>query len=185
MRKNKLISAILIIVCLFLVTIITTCIIQHVALEKETEHVELPEIVFEYVVDDPGLADISRIIDRDGNIYDVSPSMNTAKMVQLYRDGRIEDKLKKIGTVNVVELKKRYQIFMELVNNPEYNPQYPPDADVPTIELPEEQWYGYYYDDNYNLCHYLLYQYQYYAPEVSDKRGPKLAEWIEKNVRDD
>ncbi len=185
MRKKKLTFAILIVVCLSIIAIMTAFIIRYVALVKETEHVELPEIVFHYVVDDPGLADISRIIDRDGNIYDVSPSMNTAKMVQLYRDGRIEDKLKKIGTVNVVELKKRYQIFMELVNNPEYNPQYPPDATVPDVPMANIEWYGYYYDDNYNLCHYLLYQYRYYAPEVSDKRGPKLAEWIEKNVRDD
>lgn len=184
MRKKKLIFAILIVVCLSIIAIITAFIIRYVALVKETEHVELPEIVFHYVVDDPGLADISRIIDRDGNIYDVSPSMNTAKMVQLYQDGRIEDKLKKIGTVNVVELKKRYLIFMELMNNPEYNPQYPPDAVVPTVPMANIEWYGYYYDDNNNLCHYLLYQYQYYAPEVSDKRGPKLAEWIEKNVRD-
>lgn len=184
MRKNKLISAILIIVCLFLVTIITTCIIQYVALEKETEHVELPEIVFEYAVDNPWAVDRLRIIDRDGNVYNVPLDMEMTEMVELYRDGTIRE-LERIRKVNVVILKKKYLIFMELMNNPEYNPQYPPGAPAPDIDSKERKWYGYYYDDNNNLCRDLLYQYKCYDPEVSDKRGQKLAEWIEKNVRDD
>lgn len=185
MRKKKLTFAILIVVCLSIIAIMTAFIIRYVALEKETEHVELPEIVFHYVVDDPGLADISRIIDRDGNIYDVSPSMNTAKMVQLYRDGRIEDKLKKIGNVNVVELKKRYQIFMELINNPEYIPHFPPNAVAPTVPLKNIEWYGYYYNDDNDFSSFKFFMHCFHDAEVSDKRGKKLAEWIEKNVRDD
>mgnify|MGYP003299283486 CR=1 FL=1 len=111
MRKKKLIFAILIIVCVLIIAIMTAFIIRYVALVKETEHVELPEIVFEYTVDNPWAVDILRIIDRDGNVYNVPLDMETTEMVELYRDGTIRE-LERIRKVNVVILKKKYLVML-------------------------------------------------------------------------
>lgn len=174
---------------LLLIIILFISIVRYIVLMIEVKDVELPEIVFMYSASNPEGEGVTKIIDREGNIYDNHSRKSVKELVQIYQDGKMEAELDKVGKVNVVKLKKKHSIFMELVDNSEYRPEFDPAESLPDIEQARMRWTGFYYDYDNNFCTFRYYEKisagnSVCSTIVPDKRGVQLANWIEKKVTD-
>lgn len=146
---------------------------KHIA---ELEQVELPEIVFLLGRKNQYGNYKTKIIDSKGCIYFFNGSMNFEDILQKYNSGELQKKWERIGTVNDIELKEKYVLFLEIKNNPNYEIFY--DKDVPKGISSRLTWYGCYYSECGERELYKFYERDYVAPNVTDERGKELAGWI-------
>ena len=179
--QKKIVVIISIIVLLVIIPIAIIGGIKYRNYVAEIEAVELPEIVFERSVTKTDNTYLCRVIDRDGNIFRSDAFWTTDQLFELYRNNQLQVEFEHVGKVNVYVLKKKYRLFLELVNNPEYEVIEP--QGVPEFSAPSYCWWGYYYLDK--EVEVMLFYKNYYGDyEVSDKRGKELADWITDTVLD-
>lgn len=145
---------------------------RHIA---ELEKIELPEIVFKYSRNNPYDEYTTRIIDVEGNIYILNETMTREEIFSEYNSGVLQKKWTYLGKIDIIELKEKYSLFLELKNTPGYEIFY--DKDIPTGVGDHIRWYGYYYE-NEKIESFAFYERKYVASNVTDERGKELADWI-------
>lgn len=183
--KKKYVKIVIIISSIILLlvaaSVCTFLVIQRQKHIAELEQVELPEIVFKYSLRNPDNKYTTRIIDREGNVYILNGMMKREDLFSEYNSGMLQKEWTYLGRIDVIELKEKYCLFLELKNTPGYEFFY--DKDIPMGEGNHICWYGFYYE-NEEIESFLFYECKYVAPNVTDERGKELAGWVSAAVYD-
>lgn len=183
--KKKYVKIVIIISSIILLlvaaSVCTFLVIQRQKHIAELEQVELPEIVFKYSLRNPDNKYTTLIIDREGNVYILNGMMKREDLFSKYNSGMLQKEWTYLGRIDVIELKEKYCLFLELKNTPGYEFFY--DKDIPMGEGNHICWYGFYYE-NEEIESFLFYECKYVAPNVTDERGKELAGWVSAAVYD-
>ena len=183
--KKKYVKIVIIISSIILLlvaaSVCTFLVIQRQKHIAELEQVELPEIVFKYSLINKYNNYTTRIIDKYGNVYLLKGTKKREEIFSDYNSGILQQKWTYLGQIDVIELKEKYCLFLELKNTPGYGFFY--DEDVPKGIGNRVNWYGYYYE-NGKIESFIFYEREYVAPNVTDERGKELAGWVSAAVYD-
>ena len=147
---------------------------------------EMPVVPFTY----HGEHGFIYIFASSGDIYRIEPkdygshpyAFQTDAMTAL-ENGRTEVWLKHHGKISVSELKKQYQAFRKITDNPDFK-VYPTEEAVPDVVPndvyvnPREKWYG--FAENHECREMFLKGYLAY--KASDERIEKVVSWICKKI---
>ena len=169
MKKWK-ISFLLLLCCSFLVS----CNI-------DAQEQEMPDIVFVYksVFDYRSEYEVW-FIDKSGNIYfstecEVVGGQHQER-IDKYVAGELSDKISHVGTVEISELKKNYNLLREVADNDEFKVVF--DGTGVNAERPLQRWYGIYYNSNGELEQLMFLKKDSGTYTPNDSKASEIANWM-------
>ena len=146
---------------------------------------DMPDIVFMYSSNYERETFKQYVFDKDGNIYFSDKKeiyfLNDSELLDLYSSGELKNKMKLLGTIDSSELNKYFQLFLEIMHVGGVNLT-SADYTVDAI-MPQESWYGLYYNRKGNVESSLLYKDDSGEYYTNNPKADEIVQWMSKIIK--
>lgn len=175
MRRKK----ILLVILLIMISLIGCS-------NKKPKDIEMPDIVFMYMVDYSYVASEGdnlytiTFCDKNGNLYlledDSSCELGYRQLIMEYSSGNLDDKIELQSKVDADILSEQYKLLLDVASNEEYTILYSEYS--LGVEAARHGWYGILYDENGELKCIKLHCNDENGDHYSnDKRANEIYNW--------